>query len=103
MQAVPITNVFEVDVAAVVRQLGTAQDIFTRCTPSCDSARGKPTGWEVLSTMELLFQVGCSVCVLVRYIDDGHVPETRVLLVFFSFNVANRHLPHNAFCSTCCC
>lgn len=57
MQAVSITNVFEVPVKEVIQQLGTAQEIFARMTPSDDSTGGKPAGWEVLTTMELLFQV----------------------------------------------
>jgi hypothetical protein len=57
VQAVKIENVFEVPVKEVVQLLGGAQDILARLTPSDDSTGGKPAGWEVLTTMELLFQV----------------------------------------------
>lgn len=57
MQAVTISNVFEVPVKRVVEQLGTAQDIFARCTPASAAGGDKPTGWEVLTTVELLLQV----------------------------------------------
>ena len=57
VQDVQVESVGDVPVKAVMEQLGTVQDILARLTPSDDSTAGKPEGWDVLSTMELILQV----------------------------------------------